>query len=184
MRTWKMMIIDSNYWPQTSLTNCYIFFSFIFVSCLDPRALEYTFMNNPLPTLGMVATYLAWVLIIGPIYMRDRKPMDIKNTIIVYNAFQVLLSAYMFYEVSTHTQTHTWRSNTRFHSISLYVLQYILQSINFEFHWYLQYPFYLHLFICYFFINCKYSIWWPDGGETTAWAANLLIIVIRHSRGG
>lgn len=67
---------------------------------LDPRALEYTFMNNPLPTLGMVATYLAWVLIIGPIYMRDRKPMNIKNTIIVYNAFQVLLSAYMFYEVS------------------------------------------------------------------------------------
>lgn len=59
-------------------------------------------MNSPLPTLGMVATYLAWVLVIGPIYMRDRKPMNIKNTIIVYNAFQVLLSAYMFYEVSEH----------------------------------------------------------------------------------
>lgn len=62
--------------------------------------MNYAFMNNPLPTLGMVATYLTWVLIIGPIYMRDRKPMDIKNLIIIYNAFQVLLSAYMFYEVS------------------------------------------------------------------------------------
>lgn len=59
-------------------------------------------MNNPLPTLGMVATYLTWVLIIGPIYMRDRKPMDIKNIIIFYNAFQVLLSAYMFFEVSVY----------------------------------------------------------------------------------
>lgn len=58
-------------------------------------------MLNPLPTLGMCATYLTWVLIIGPIYMRDRKPMDIKNLIIIYNAFQVLLSAYMFFEVST-----------------------------------------------------------------------------------
>lgn len=73
-------------------------FSFSFVS--DPRANSYAFMNNPLPTLGMVATYLTWVLIIGPIYMRDRKPMDIKNLIIFYNAFQVALSAYMFYEVS------------------------------------------------------------------------------------
>lgn len=61
-------------------------------------------MNNPLPTLGMVATYLTWVLIIGPIYMRDRKPMDIKNIIIFYNGFQVLLSAYMFYEVSVLIQ--------------------------------------------------------------------------------
>ena len=39
-------------------------------------------------------------MIIGPIYMRDRKPMQIRNTIIYYNAGQVLLSAYMFYEVS------------------------------------------------------------------------------------
>lgn len=90
-------MIDSNWWHHISLIG--VFF-LPFFSHSDPRALEYTFMNNPLPTLGMVATYLAWVLIIGPIYMRDRKPMNIKNTIIVYNAFQVLLSAYMFYEVS------------------------------------------------------------------------------------
>lgn len=61
-------------------------------------------MDNPLPTLGMVATYLAWVLVIGPIYMRDRKPMDVKSTIIYYNAGQVLLSAYMFYEVCSGSQ--------------------------------------------------------------------------------
>jgi len=72
----------------------------------DPRANNYMFMNNPLPTLGMVTTYLAWVLIIGPIYMRDRKPMDIKNLIIFYNAFQVALSAYMFYE---HLAAGWWR---------------------------------------------------------------------------
>lgn len=56
-------------------------------------------MDNPLPTLGLVAAYLAWVMVIGPLYMRDRKPLDVRNMIIYYNAGQVLLSAYMFYEV-------------------------------------------------------------------------------------
>lgn len=57
-------------------------------------------MDNPIPTLAMVVAYLAYVMVIGPIYMRDRKPFQLKNTLIYYNAFQVILSAYMFYEVS------------------------------------------------------------------------------------
>ncbi|XP_053670350.1 elongation of very long chain fatty acids protein AAEL008004-like [Anopheles nili] len=64
----------------------------------DPRAKNLPFMDNPLPTLGMVLTYLVWVLIIGPTYMRDRKPMQLTNTLFYYNFGQVLLSAYMFYE--------------------------------------------------------------------------------------
>ncbi|XP_055378151.1 elongation of very long chain fatty acids protein 7 [Condylostylus longicornis] len=64
----------------------------------DPRAVKYPFMDSPLPTIGMVLTYLAWVLVIGPRYMRDRKPMQLRTTLIYYNAFQVLLSGYMFYE--------------------------------------------------------------------------------------
>nr|XP_040231391.2 elongation of very long chain fatty acids protein AAEL008004 [Anopheles coluzzii] len=64
----------------------------------DPRAKQLPFMDNPLPTVGMVLTYLAWVLIIGPTYMRDRKPMQLTNTLFYYNLGQVLLSAYMFYE--------------------------------------------------------------------------------------
>lgn len=71
-------------------------------------------METPLPTIGMIATYLAWVLIIGPIYMRDRKPMDLKNTLIYYNAFQVLLSGYMFYEVIMR-----WHYLSSFDHISL-----------------------------------------------------------------
>lgn len=56
-------------------------------------------MDNPLPTIGMVGTYLAWVLVVGPTYMRDRKPLQLTKTLFYYNLFQVLLSAYMFYEV-------------------------------------------------------------------------------------
>uniref|UniRef100_A0A182NK47 Elongation of very long chain fatty acids protein n=1 Tax=Anopheles dirus TaxID=7168 RepID=A0A182NK47_9DIPT len=64
----------------------------------DPRAKHLPFMDNPLPTLGMIIIYLLWVLLIGPMYMRDRKPMDLRRVIIFYNLFQVLLSGYMFYE--------------------------------------------------------------------------------------
>lgn len=31
--------------------------------------------------------------------MRDRKPFQLKRTMVIYNAFQVAISAYMFYEV-------------------------------------------------------------------------------------
>lgn len=65
----------------------------------DPRAKNLPFMDNPLPTIGMIYAYLAWVLVVGPTYMRDRKPMQLTNTLFYYNLFQVALSAYMFYEV-------------------------------------------------------------------------------------
>ncbi|KAL1396024.1 hypothetical protein pipiens_010811 [Culex pipiens pipiens] len=64
----------------------------------DPRAKNLPFMDNPLPTIGMIYAYLAWVLVVGPTYMRDRKPMQLTNTLFYYNLFQVALSAYMFYE--------------------------------------------------------------------------------------
>ena len=60
----------------------------------------FPFMDTPLATGGMILAYLSWVLVIGPIYMRDRKPMNLKSVLIYYNAFQVLLSSYMFYEVN------------------------------------------------------------------------------------
>ncbi|XP_055594233.1 elongation of very long chain fatty acids protein AAEL008004-like [Uranotaenia lowii] len=64
----------------------------------DPRAKNLPFMDNPLPTLTMIGTYLAWVLIVGPTYMRDRKPLQLTSTLFYYNLFQVFLSAYMFVE--------------------------------------------------------------------------------------
>lgn len=57
-------------------------------------------MDTPLPSFALVLVYLSWVLVIGPLFMRDRKPYKLKNTLIYYNAFQVALSAYMCYEVS------------------------------------------------------------------------------------
>ena len=71
----------------------------LFCLFVDPRAKAYPLMETPLPTLTMVGIYLAWVIVIGPMYMENRKPMNLRKTLIYYNGFQVLLSAYMFYEV-------------------------------------------------------------------------------------
>lgn len=58
-------------------------------------------VDNPIPTVALVLIYLATVMVIGPFWMRDRKPFNLKNTLIYYNAFQVILSGYMFYEVGS-----------------------------------------------------------------------------------
>uniref|UniRef100_A0A1B0G5I4 Elongation of very long chain fatty acids protein n=1 Tax=Glossina morsitans morsitans TaxID=37546 RepID=A0A1B0G5I4_GLOMM len=55
-------------------------------------------MDHPLYTVALVIMYLAWILVLGPLYMQNRKPFQLKRTLIVYNALQVALSAYMFYE--------------------------------------------------------------------------------------
>lgn len=65
----------------------------------DRRAKQFPLMDTPIPTGFFIFVYLAWVVVIGPLYMRDRKPFKLNNTLIYYNAFQVLLSGYMFYEV-------------------------------------------------------------------------------------
>jgi GNS1/SUR4 family len=69
-------------------------------SLSDMRAKTLPLMDTPLPTAVFIVLYLAWVVVLGPFFMRDKKPFNLRNTLIYYNAFQVSLSAYMFYEVS------------------------------------------------------------------------------------
>lgn len=57
-------------------------------------------MDNPIFTFSLVVAYLSWILVIGPIYMRDKKPLELRRVLVIYNAFQVAISGYMFYEVS------------------------------------------------------------------------------------
>lgn len=52
-------------------------------------------LSSPVYTALICLTYVYLVTIAGPNYMKDRKPMNIKSFMIIYNAFQVLLSAYI-----------------------------------------------------------------------------------------
>ncbi|XP_077285173.1 very long chain fatty acid elongase AAEL008004 [Arctopsyche grandis] len=73
----------------------------------DPRVHGWLLFETPIPTAAVVLAYLAAVTIIIPQYMANRKPFRLKNTLIIYNAFQVLLSSYMFYE---HLMAGWWRN--------------------------------------------------------------------------
>lgn len=64
----------------------------------DPRTNDWFLISGPGPVLTIIVTYIYFSISAGPRYMRDRKPYNLKNTLIVYNFVQVLLSIYLVYE--------------------------------------------------------------------------------------
>lgn len=72
-----------------------------FVEHEDMRTKSWFLSNAPGPLFTILGVYLYFCLYAGPKYMRDRKPFELKNTLLVYNAVQVALSWVLFYEVIT-----------------------------------------------------------------------------------
>ncbi|EZA48152.1 hypothetical protein DMN91_007894 [Ooceraea biroi] len=64
----------------------------------DPRTEGWFLVSGPGPTLMIIMTYVYFSVSAGPRYMKDKKPYDLKNTLIIYNFIQVLLSIYLFHE--------------------------------------------------------------------------------------
>ncbi|XP_011175003.1 elongation of very long chain fatty acids protein [Solenopsis invicta] len=64
----------------------------------DPRTHEWFLVSSPGPILTIIATYIYFCVSAGPRYMKDKKPYELRNTLIIYNFIQVLLSFYLFYE--------------------------------------------------------------------------------------
>ncbi|XP_068152942.1 very long chain fatty acid elongase AAEL008004 [Drosophila tropicalis] len=69
-----------------------------FVEHEDLRTKSWFLSNAPGPLFMILGAYLYFCLYAGPRYMRDRKPFELKNTLLIYNAVQVLLSWVLFYE--------------------------------------------------------------------------------------
>ena len=59
---------------------------------------DWLLMRTPFPTAGLFFLYLI-VVWIGPAFMRNKRPLQIKWLLVVYNLGLVGLSFYMFYEV-------------------------------------------------------------------------------------
>ncbi|XP_015185261.1 PREDICTED: elongation of very long chain fatty acids protein AAEL008004-like [Polistes dominula] len=64
----------------------------------DPRTKDWFLITGPGPIITIVATYIYFSLYAGPRYMRDKKPYNLKNTLIVYNLSQIFISIYIFNE--------------------------------------------------------------------------------------
>ncbi|KAM3961883.1 very long chain fatty acid elongase 7 [Aphomia sociella] len=60
-----------------------------------PEVDEYPLMSTLAPVLMILATYLLFILKIGPAFMRKREAYKLTKTLIIYNAIQVAASAYI-----------------------------------------------------------------------------------------
>ena len=69
----------------------------------DKRMDGLPLLSSPLPTAAICLTYVFIVKVAGPRFMRDREPYNIRSFLIVYNALQVALSAYIVYWVCLTT---------------------------------------------------------------------------------
>jgi hypothetical protein len=61
-------------------------------------------MSGPFPTLAICLSYAYFVKVLGPRTMENRKPMDLRAVLIVYNLVQVIFSVWLFYEVTDRLQ--------------------------------------------------------------------------------
>ncbi|XP_043508603.1 elongation of very long chain fatty acids protein-like [Frieseomelitta varia] len=63
-----------------------------------PLTKEWFLISGPGPLAMIIASYVYFCLFAGPRYMKDKKPYELRTTLIVYNFIQVLFSIYLFYE--------------------------------------------------------------------------------------
>ncbi|CAH1100722.1 unnamed protein product [Psylliodes chrysocephalus] len=65
----------------------------------DPRTADWFLMSGPFPTLGICLSYVYIVKVLGPKFMENRKPFNLKNMLIYYNFAQVVFSVWIFYQI-------------------------------------------------------------------------------------
>lgn len=76
-------------------------------------------MQSPLPTLALCIFYAYFSRSLAPRWMENRKPFGLRRTLICYNLFQTVFSAWIFYEVSeTHLATP---STAHWHNLFQYL---------------------------------------------------------------
>lgn len=80
--------------------SCIVQYSDIIAVPTDPRVDGWLFMSSPWPTFFICVSYVVLVKVIGPWYMKDRPPFQLRNLLVFYNAAQVVFSTWLFYEVS------------------------------------------------------------------------------------
>lgn len=78
----------------------------------DPRTRDWFLIPSPIPGASIIIGYLYFVLSWGPKYMEHRKPYQLKNTLVVYNFLQIIISTWLFWEGLTGAWLNTsydWR---------------------------------------------------------------------------
>jgi len=64
----------------------------------DPRIDRYFMVSTPWPCMAVTAIYVLLVTKIGPAFMKNREPFNIRGLMVFYNFAMVLLSGYICWE--------------------------------------------------------------------------------------
>ncbi|PKU46464.1 elongation of very long chain fatty acids protein 1 [Limosa lapponica baueri] len=82
-----------------------------FMKKADPRIADYPLMQSPFLVMGILLGYVYFVLSLGPRLMANRKPLNLKKFMVLYNFFLVGLSLYIVYEflMAGWLTGYTWR---------------------------------------------------------------------------
>ncbi|XP_058059745.1 elongation of very long chain fatty acids protein AAEL008004-like [Anopheles bellator] len=75
-------------------------YSNLFNERRDERSAHLPLAGSPMLILGIVITYLYFVLRCGPRYMANRKPYNLRSIIKIYNLFQVMANSILFLRIS------------------------------------------------------------------------------------
>lgn len=70
-------------------------------------------MGSPFTTAAICLTYVYIVKVLGPRVMENRKPYNLRTTLIYYNLFQVIFSTWLFYEVHSSRSAPPPRGSAR-----------------------------------------------------------------------
>lgn len=80
---------------------------------LDPRSDDLPLVNSPLIIFGICVSYLYVVLSLGPRFMKNREPFQIKTILVVYNAFQIIANIFVWFYVRFNFETGKLTSNIK-----------------------------------------------------------------------
>ncbi|GFT43528.1 elongation of very long chain fatty acids protein AAEL008004 [Nephila pilipes] len=74
----------------------------------DPRTINWPLCGSPFPILSIIISYVYFVKVLGPQWMKNREPFKIEKIIAAYNILMVIFSAWFFLYGGSYSYIPPW----------------------------------------------------------------------------
>ncbi|XP_055944765.1 elongation of very long chain fatty acids protein AAEL008004-like [Argiope bruennichi] len=74
----------------------------------DPRTIDWPLCGSPFPILSIIFSYVYFVKVLGPQWMKNREPFKIEGIIVLYNILMVIFSAGFFIYGGSYSYIPPW----------------------------------------------------------------------------
>uniref|UniRef100_A0A2S2R9I2 Elongation of very long chain fatty acids protein n=1 Tax=Sipha flava TaxID=143950 RepID=A0A2S2R9I2_9HEMI len=91
---------------------------------------SWAFMSTPWSVLSILSVYLFFVLKVGPNMMENRKPYNIKNVMLLYNAIQTLYNGWLVMWFFTTPGAVAYQINHICHPLPRNLNQFLVHELN------------------------------------------------------